>query len=77
MAAGGDFDGDGTLEVLLPTPQLTELIAVRRIVNGAEEIWRLPLGGVMSTNLAGMTMPDGSLAVGVGTSDGKLKLWLP
>jgi hypothetical protein len=77
MAALGDFDGDGVNELLLPNPDLTELVAVRRTTTGAEQDWRLAIGGVMSTNLAGVTLPGGKIAVAVGRDDGVLTLWLP
>jgi hypothetical protein len=77
MAAAGDFDGDGRLEVLLPTRTLTELAAVRRTVDGAEEAWKVDVGGRLSTNLAVVETGDGRLAVGGGRTDGVLRLWLP
>ena len=77
MAAAGDFDGDGRLEVLLPTRTLTELAAVRRTADGAEEAWKVDVGGRLSTNLAVVETGDGRLAVGVGRADGVLRLWLP
>jgi len=77
LAAAGDFDGDGAVELLLPTPDLTELVAIRRSSTGAEQVWRLPIAGVMSTNLAGVTFPNGKLAIAVGRTDGVLNLWLP
>ena len=77
MAAVGDFDGDGTYEVLLPNPGLTELVAIRRSQSGADQIWSLPLGGVMRTNISGVSLPDGQLALAVGRSDGILRIWMP
>lgn len=77
MAAGGDFDGDGALELLMPNPQLTELVAVRRSKDSAEEVWRLPIEGVLSTNLAAVSLSNGMLALGIGTESGVFKLWLP
>ena len=77
MAALGDFDGDGVNELLLTNPGLTELIAVRRTPAGAEQAWRIAIGGVMSTNLSGVTLPNGKIALAVGRDDGVLTLWLP
>lgn len=77
MAAVGDFDGDQQIELLLPNPDLTELVAVRRSTSGAEEDWRISIGGKLNTNLAGVTLPNGEIALGVGRSDGVLRLWLP
>jgi hypothetical protein len=77
MAALGDFDGDGVNELLLTNPDLTELVAVRRTPAGAEQAWRIAIGGVMSTNLSGVTLPNGKIALAVGRDDGVLTLWLP
>ena len=77
LAAAGDFDGDGRIELLLPSPDLTELVAVRRSTAGAENVWHLPIDGQLNTNLAGVTMPDGMIAIAVGRTDGVLKFWLP
>ena len=77
LAAAGDFDGDGAFELLLPSPDLTELVAVRRSSSGAEAVWQLPIDGQLSTNLAGVISPDGEIVIAVGRTDGVLKLWLP
>ena len=77
MAVAGDFDGDGHIELLLPNQARTELGAIRRSGDGAEVAWTLPVDGLVSTNLAGVTLADGNLAVGVGRDDGTLRLWLP
>ena len=77
MAAVGNFDGDQQAELLLPNPGLTELVAVRRSASGAEEDWRLSIGGKLSTNLAGVTLPNREIALGIGRADGFLRLWLP
>ena len=77
MAIAGDFDGDGQLEVLLPSQSLTELGAVRRTQAGAEAAWTVAVNGRVATNLAAIALPDGRLAVDVGREDGVLRLWLP
>lgn len=77
MAAAGDFDGDGRIELLLPNQSRTELGAIQRISDGAVVAWTIPLNGVLSTNLAGVTLPDGRLMVGVGRDDGTLRVWGP
>jgi endonuclease YncB( thermonuclease family) len=77
MAVAGDFDGDGRLELLLPDQERANLGAVRRVPGGAEVAWELPVGGRLSTNLATVAFPDGSLAVGVGHEGEQLRLWLP
>ncbi|MCJ7557026.1 MAG: hypothetical protein MUP90_08950, partial [Gammaproteobacteria bacterium] len=77
MALAGDFDGDGSVEVLLPGQSLTELGAIRRTGDGAEAVWSLPIDGILTTNLAAVSFPDGSLALGLGRGDGVLRVWLP
>lgn len=77
MALAGDFDGDQQVEVLLPDQSRTALGAVRRSTGGAEVVWTLPAGGVISTNLAAVSFPDGRIAAGVGRDDAVLRVWTP
>jgi hypothetical protein len=77
MAVAGDFDGDGRVEVLVPKQKRTVLAGIRRHASGASVVWSLPLDGPLNTNLATVTFPDGSLAVGAGHSGPGLRLWLP
>ncbi len=85
MAAAGDFDGDGRLELLLPNQTRTELSAIRRTPDGAAVVWSLPLDGRMTTNLGAVTLPDGSIAIGIGQENGillpnepnSLRIWSP
>ena len=77
LTAAGDFAGDGLSELLVLSPDLSEYIAVRRTPTGAEEVWRLPLDGIISSNLAGASLPDGNLIIGAGRSDNVLRIWLP
>lgn len=77
MAAAGDFDGDGRVELLLPTQERAQLAAVARTADGAEAVWALPLEGQLTTNIGAVTLPDGRAAVGVGTSNNLLRIWQP
>jgi hypothetical protein len=76
MAAAGDFDGDGRVELLVPLQSLDSLAAVRHTEKGAQRVWELPLKGKLSTNLSAATLTDGSIALGVGSEEGTLRLWL-
>ncbi len=76
-AAAGDFDGDGRIELLVEAFDTYELAAIRRTADGAEEAWRVSPGGSPRTNLAGVTLPNGRMLLGVGRSDGILRVWLP
>jgi hypothetical protein len=77
MGLAGDFDGDGLVEVVLPNQALTSLGAVRHEAQGAVVAWELPIDGLVSTNLAGLALVDGSLALGVGLQDGRIRVWSP
>ncbi len=76
MAVAGDFNGDGQPELVVPDQGRTSLVGIRRTNAGAEEAWRTEVGGTISTNLAGVTLPDGHLLLGVGRDDGTLRLWI-
>lgn len=77
MAAAGDFDGDGHVELLLPNQVFTQLGAIRRNTGGAEVVWSLALDGQMNTNLGAVTLNTGAIILGVGRTDNVLKIWLP
>lgn len=77
MAAVGDFDGDGRLELLLPANDYQTLGAIQRTAEGAEVRWAVPIGAALTTNLATVMQSDGTMAVGVGRADNTLRLWLP
>ena len=77
LSVAGDFDGNGVTELLVLNPSLTELVAVRRIPGSAEIIWRIPLDGILNTNLASATLPDGNIVLGLGRLDGVLRIWYP
>ncbi|MCC6565611.1 MAG: hypothetical protein IT298_07615 [Chloroflexi bacterium] len=78
MAVAGDFDGDGRVELVLPDQERRNLAGLRR--DGPEDIevaWIVPVDGMVSTNLAALTLADGHLALAVGTDSGLLHIWLP
>jgi hypothetical protein len=77
MAVAGDFDGDAQVELLVPNQAREELGAIRHVAGGAVMAWTVPVGGRVTTNLAAVTLHDGSLAAGVGRGDGVLRLWPP
>jgi hypothetical protein len=69
-ALAADLDADGNTELLLPTTDRTELAAVRRTAGGASVVWRQALDGSLRTNLTGLGLTDGGLAVAAGTDAG-------
>jgi len=77
MGLLGDFDGDGLIEALLPNQERTELAGIRRTEDGAQAVWSIPAGGIISTNLAAVTLDDGRIVPGVGRQDGVLRIWIP
>lgn len=70
----GDADGDGRIELVVPTGSRETLAGIRRTDGGATEAWRVPLGGALATNLAGVDGADG-FAVGAGLRDGRIRVW--
>lgn len=74
LALVADADGDGRLEVVAPTQNLTEIGAARRTYEGAEIAWTVPIGGRLSTNLFGVDV-SGSLWLAAGREDGVLRIW--
>ncbi len=74
-AVAGDFNGDGRMEILLPTQDRTQLGGIQRTDGGAEVVYQLPIDGVLTTNLAGATLITGETAVAVGREDGVLRIW--
>lgn len=72
-----DADGNGSLDVLLPTQSMLELAVVTRddsAAGGTREVGRVDLGGSISTNIAASISGDG-VAYAVGLSDGSLRVW--
>ena len=72
----GDLDGDGRVELLVPTTDRQHLAAVRRTADGAVRAWTRPLGGSLATNVTGAVLDGGGLAVGAGTAD-EVRIWQP
>jgi hypothetical protein len=77
MAVAGDFNGDGQPEIVVPTQARDQLAGLQHMADGVREMWSLPLDGTLSTNLAAVTLPNGSLALAAGTDDGRLRVWMP
>ena len=75
MAAAGDFDGDGRIELLTPTQNVKALAAVQHADSGGREIWRISLNATLTSNLAGLTLPNGQMLLGAGLSSGVLRVW--
>ncbi len=77
MALAADLDGDGTVEVVLTTQARTELVGVQRNLEGAEVVWKTPIDGKLTTNLAAVTDSEGRIQLAAGRGDGVVRLWIP
>lgn len=72
-----DADGDGRLDVMLPTQDQSSIAVVRRTnetETGTEEIFRFDLRAGMTTNLGARQVGDG-VAYAIGTRDNRLLIW--
>ena len=77
MNATGQFDDSGNMTLLLPTQDRTSLSGIQHKTNGADVAWTLPLMGKLATNIAAVSLENGSLAVGVGQDNNSLIIWQP
>ena len=77
MSVAGDFNGDGIPEVLVPTFNRRVLGAVQRTIYGSEEVYNLPLGSRLATNLSAFSHPDGDISIAAGLENNTLRIWLP
>ena len=77
MGLAGDFDGDGMIEILLPTQERMQLAAIQHVSDGAQLAWSLFTQGVISANLAAVTHSGGGISLGIGTEDARLRIWGP
>ena len=74
----GDFDGDGNVELLVPSCDRQSLVALCRSEDGITEVWQLSLSSPLATNLAAVEIQDGvenRIGLGVVTTDGQLLIW--
>ena len=75
QAVAGDFDGDGNVELLLPSRDQKTLVALRRVGDTVEKVWELPLGSRLATNITTVESANGAITVGAVTEDGTLLIW--
>lgn len=75
MALAADADGDGRVELVVPTDDYRDLGGIRRVSDRAEVVWMVPVGGLMVTNLGSARRSGGTLSFAVGRSDGVLRIW--
>jgi hypothetical protein len=75
MAVGGDFNGDGLLEIVLTDQGRDRVVGLQRTADDVQEQWSFLLNGEIATNFAAAQQPDGGLALAVGTNLSKLHIW--
>jgi hypothetical protein len=71
----GDFDGDGNVELLVPSRDQKTLIGLRRVGDTVEEVWELPLGARLATNLTTVESQNGVITLGTVTEYAALLIW--
>jgi len=74
-AFAGDMNGDGLVELILPNQAQTGLASIQYAEDGLHVVWSASLGGKLSTNLSAVSLPDGTVAFGAGTSNQILRIW--
>jgi len=77
MALAGDFDGDGFSELVVPNLEMDQLAYIQYADGSAAVLFQDILDARLLTNLTGVTLQDGSLALAVGLEGGVLRVWLP
>lgn len=74
QARVGDLDGDGVLEVVVPDRSQTSLKGISYQKGKAVLEWTVELEGGLTSNLAGVSLPDGRVVLGAGVGE-ILYLW--
>jgi hypothetical protein len=68
-AVAADFDNDGTVELLVPTTDRHRLVAVSRTSSDARIQWEWEVDAPLTSNLTGVGLDDGGVAVGAATAE--------
>ncbi len=76
MAVVADANGNGSLDVVLPTDDRTELAILTRTTRGVEVVATVELDGRLTTNIGVHADRDGSLGFAAGTDEGMLHIWI-
>ncbi len=75
MVLLADIDGDGRLDVVVPTQAMDALAVLARTALGFEETDRLELDARLATNVAATPTAAGGLVLAAGTDDGRLRIF--
>jgi len=73
-AIAADLDADGRVEVLLPTSDRQRLASVAHLERETQIRWTWDLGAELRSNLTGVRLEDGGIAVGAATAD-EIRVW--
>ncbi|MBN2322381.1 MAG: hypothetical protein JXQ30_01505 [Spirochaetes bacterium] len=76
-AVACDFDGDGTVELLVPDERFETLLLLSRTGGTVEIESAYPVDGFAVTNITAVCGPGETCVVGVGREDGVLRVWVP
>jgi hypothetical protein len=68
-AVAADLDDDGAVELLVPTADRRRLVAVSRTNGEAQIQWEWELGAPLTSNLTGVGIDGGGIAVGAATAE--------
>jgi hypothetical protein len=77
MGIVADGDGDGRLDVIVPTQDRRSLTVLTRSAQGVDASAPIDVGARVVTNLSAALVAEGQVAFGIGTEDGWLHLWEP
>jgi hypothetical protein len=69
-----DVDGDGAVEVVVPSTDRQRLVGIRRTPDGTTASGEFPLDGGLASNVTGVERGSGGLAVGAGTAEA-VRVW--
>jgi len=72
-----DADGDGSLNVVLPTDERRSLGVLERVGDSVAVVATIALDGRITTNVGVAAGPDGRLSFAVGTDQDTLHIWPP
>lgn len=75
MALAGNFDTDTYFELMVPTQNYRELAILEHNEDGVHVNGYLPLEGRLTTNIAAVALENESVAIGVGSDVGILRVW--
>ncbi|MGF1504644.1 MAG: hypothetical protein ACFB51_05840 [Anaerolineae bacterium] len=77
MAAAGDFDGDGRIEIVMPDQQRSQLAGIVVEEGEGEVVWSVETADRVITNVHAVRLASGDLVLAAGNAGNVLELWYP